>query len=71
MRLIDGEGQQLGVVPTFEAKKLSEEAGLDLVEVSPEDKPNIIFDLLGGSPTDLLLPSNILIVEGFSDAIFL
>ena len=41
VRLIDAEGQQLGVVPTFEAKKLSEESGLDLVEVSPEAKPPV------------------------------
>lgn len=41
VRLIDAEGQQLGVVPIFEAKKISEEAGLDLVEVSPEAKPPV------------------------------
>lgn len=41
VRLIDGEGQQLGVVTTAEARKISEEAGLDLVEVSPEAKPPV------------------------------
>lgn len=41
VRLIDAEGQQLGVVSTFEAKKISEEAGLDLVEVSPDAKPPV------------------------------
>ncbi|OGT43468.1 MAG: translation initiation factor IF-3 [Gammaproteobacteria bacterium RIFCSPHIGHO2_12_FULL_37_34] len=41
VRLIDAEGRQLGVVPTDEAKKMSEEAGLDLVEVSPEAKPPV------------------------------
>lgn len=41
VRLIDAEGQQLGVVITHEAKKLAEEAGLDLVEVSPEAKPPV------------------------------
>ncbi len=32
-----------------------------------EDKPYIVYDLLGGSPADLLLPSNFLIVEGKSE----
>lgn len=41
VRLIDNEGQQLGVVATLEAKRISEEAGLDLVEVSPEAKPPV------------------------------
>lgn len=41
VRLIDAEGGQLGVVPIFEARKISEEAGLDLVEVSPEAKPPV------------------------------
>ena len=39
--MIDAEGQQLGVVSTHEAKRISEEAGLDLVEVSPEAKPPV------------------------------
>jgi len=39
--LIDAEGQQLGVVSTNEAKRISEEAGLDLVEVSPDAKPPV------------------------------
>jgi len=39
--LIGAEGEQLGVVPIFTAKKMSEEAGLDLVEVSPEAKPPV------------------------------
>lgn len=39
--MIDGEGQQLGVVSIHEAKKLSDEAGLDLVEVSPDAKPPV------------------------------
>lgn len=32
---------------------------------------NIVFDLLGADPTDLLFPNNIAIVEGISDSIFL
>jgi translation initiation factor IF-3 len=41
VRLIDAEGQQLGVVSILEAKRISEEAGLDIVEVSPEAKPPV------------------------------
>jgi translation initiation factor IF-3 len=41
VRLIDDKGGQLGVVPTRDALKISEEAGLDLVEVSPEAKPPV------------------------------
>src|SRR5579862_5921308 len=41
VRLIDADGNQLGVVPTREARTLSEEAGLDLVEISPDAKPPV------------------------------
>lgn len=41
VRLIDAQGQQLGVVSIYDAKKISKEAGLDLVEVSPEAKPPV------------------------------
>jgi translation initiation factor IF-3 len=41
VRLIDAEGAQLGVLPIHEAKKISEEAGLDLVEVSPDAQPPV------------------------------
>lgn len=34
-------------------------------------KQNVIFQLLGGNPSDLLLPSNFLIVEGPSEFLFL
>jgi translation initiation factor IF-3 len=39
--LIDEEGQKRGIVPTSEALKLAEEAGLDLVEVSPNTSPPV------------------------------
>jgi translation initiation factor IF-3 len=39
--LIDAEGGQLGVVPTRQAMQISEEAGLDLVELSPDAKPPV------------------------------
>lgn len=35
--------------------------------VSENEKPYIVFELLGGSPSDLLLPRNFLIVEGQSE----
>ena len=41
VRLIDAEGNQLGVVPTQEARRIGEESGLDLVEVSPDAKPPV------------------------------
>ncbi|MDD3663266.1 MAG: AAA family ATPase, partial [Candidatus Pacebacteria bacterium] len=43
----------------------------NIQKVEEEDKINIIFDLLGGSPSDLLLPRNFLIVEGKSDFEFI
>jgi translation initiation factor IF-3 len=39
--LIDAEGEKRGVIPTAEAMRLAEEAGLDLVEVSPNSKPAV------------------------------
>jgi predicted ATP-binding protein involved in virulence len=39
--------------------------------VTPTGKPAVIYELLGGSPADLLLPRNFLIVEGRSDQIFI
>lgn len=41
VRLIDAEGNQLGIVSTREAVRISEEANLDLVEVSPDAKPPV------------------------------
>lgn len=41
MRLIDAEGEQVGVVTLEEAQKLAEEAGIDLVEVSPTASPPV------------------------------
>ena len=40
-------------------------------EVADLEKIDIIFDLLGGSPSDLLLPRNFLIVEGKSEFEFI
>lgn len=41
MRLIDENGEQKGVMKTFDAIHLAEEAGLDLVEVSPNANPPV------------------------------
>jgi translation initiation factor IF-3 len=45
--LIDAEGQNLGIVPTEQAMAMAEEAGLDLVEISPNTEPPVckILDL--------------------------
>jgi translation initiation factor IF-3 len=41
IRLIGAEGEQLGVVPTLEALAKAREAGLDLVEVAPDERPPV------------------------------
>ncbi len=41
MRLIDENGEQKGVMRTYDAIRLAEEAGLDLVEVSPNANPPV------------------------------
>ena len=44
----------------------------DIVKINGGDeKVNVIYDLLGGSPSDLLLPRNFIIVEGQSEYSFL
>ncbi|RWX76697.1 translation initiation factor IF-3 [Neorhizobium lilium] len=47
VQLIDAEGLNLGIVPTEEALKMAEDAGLDLVEISPNTEPPVckILDL--------------------------
>jgi len=41
VRLVDENGQMVGVVPTREALSRAEQAGLDLVEVSPNATPPV------------------------------
>ncbi len=41
IQVIDIDGKQLGEMPTYEALKLANERGLDLVEVGPTAKPPI------------------------------
>ena len=49
----------------FKVEKSSGETCIS--KVNESEKPYIIYDLLGGSPADLLLPNNFLIVEGQSE----
>lgn len=41
MRLIDSQGNQLGVLKTSEALSRAEEEGLDLIEIAPEADPPV------------------------------
>lgn len=41
MRLIDQNGEQAGIVSILQAKRMAEEAELDLVEISPNAKPPV------------------------------
>ena len=41
MRVIDGEGKQLGILSVKEAIRIAEEQGLDLVEVAPGAAPPV------------------------------
>ena len=51
--------------------KVAKSAGVtELLGVAATQKPSVVFDLLGGSPSDLLFPRNFLIVEGSSDREF-
>jgi translation initiation factor IF-3 len=41
VQLIDQDGKNRGVVPFFDAMKVAEEAGLDLVEIAPNSTPPV------------------------------
>ena len=41
VRLIDDEGNQMGIIPTSEALNMAKDKGLDLVEVSPNANPPV------------------------------
>ncbi len=49
----------------FKVEKSNGETSIN--SVSDLEKPYVVFELLGGSPADLLLPRNFLIVEGLSE----
>jgi len=42
VRLIDEDAKQIGVVSIGEARRLSQESGLDLVEIAPMAKPPVV-----------------------------
>ena len=41
MRVIGADGSQVGIMPTYEAMKMAEEQGLELVEVNPRAAPPV------------------------------
>jgi len=41
VRVIDETGRQVGIVPTFEARRYADSLGLDLVEINPKVRPPI------------------------------
>jgi translation initiation factor IF-3 len=41
VRVVNQDGEMLGVIPTSEAQKVAFEAGLDLVEVAPNVRPPV------------------------------
>ncbi|TME90526.1 MAG: translation initiation factor IF-3, partial [Chloroflexi bacterium] len=41
MRVLDAEGQQIGVMPIEDAIRRAEEAGLDLIEVAASAEPPV------------------------------
>ena len=41
IRLIGSEGQQLGIMSAYEAQKIADEQGLDLVKISPNATPPV------------------------------
>lgn len=49
MRVIDEQGEMRGVLPIKEALKIAEDAGLDLIEVSPKANPPVCKVLDSGS----------------------
>ncbi len=41
VRVVSDKGEQLGIMPTSQAQEHAREAGLDLVEVAPNEKPPV------------------------------
>ena len=41
VRLIDDEGNQMGIVPTIDAVRMAQEKGMDLVEIAPQASPPV------------------------------
>ena len=43
IRLIGSEGEQLGIMAPAEALKIADEQGLDLVKISPQATPCLLY----------------------------
>lgn len=43
----------------------------EISSIGEGDKPEVVYELLGGSPADLLFPNNFLIVEGRSEGVLI
>jgi predicted ATPase/truncated hemoglobin YjbI len=56
----DAEGQAL-----WRVQKADRVTGIS--PITEGDKPEVVYELLGGSPSDLLLPCNFMLVEGKSE----
>lgn len=41
VRLIDGDGQQLGIMSAYEAQRIADDQGLDLVKINPNAQPPV------------------------------
>ncbi|MGD9857535.1 MAG: translation initiation factor IF-3 [Planctomycetaceae bacterium] len=41
VRVVDQDGEMVGVIPTEQALSIAREAGLDLVEVAPNERPPV------------------------------
>jgi translation initiation factor IF-3 len=41
VRVVDSDGEQIGVVETDEARRIASERGLDLVEIAPDARPPV------------------------------
>ena len=53
----------------YKVEKINKET--NITPITQTEKPHVVYELLGGSPADLLLPKNFIIVEGKSELDFL
>lgn len=53
----------------FKVEKILKQTSV--APISPDEKPYVVYELLGGSPSDLLLPFNFFVVEGKSEYEFI
>lgn len=53
----------------YKVEKINKETTAEIISIL--GKQSVVYELLGGSPADLLLPRNFMIVEGKSEVVFL